>query len=46
MLERFGQSPGSDAAFWTVWTSVLGPDAVADWTMLLRLAETARGDDK
>jgi tetratricopeptide (TPR) repeat protein len=44
MLERFGQSAGTRAAFWAVWTSVLGPDAVADWTTPLRLAETAHAD--
>jgi tetratricopeptide (TPR) repeat protein len=44
MLERFGQSAGTNAAFLTVWTSVLGPDAVVDWTTPQRLAERAHAE--
>jgi tetratricopeptide (TPR) repeat protein len=45
MLERFGQSTSTDAAYWTPWTCVLAPDAVADWTKPLQLAEKAHADD-
>jgi tetratricopeptide (TPR) repeat protein len=45
MLERFGESPSADAAYWTAWSCVLAPDAVADWTKPLQLAEKARADD-
>ena len=32
MLERFDQPTSADVSYWIVWTSVLAPDAVADWT--------------
>jgi tetratricopeptide (TPR) repeat protein len=44
MLERFDQSPSTDDAHWITWTCVLAPDAVADWTKPLRLAEKARAE--
>lgn len=45
MLERFGQTANLDAAYWTAWTCVLAPDAVADWTKPLKLAEHAHAAD-
>ena len=41
MLERFGQSPDVNAAYWTAWTCVLAPDAVTDWQPVVQLAEKA-----
>jgi WD40 repeat protein/tetratricopeptide (TPR) repeat protein len=46
MLNRFKQLPGTRSATMTIWVSVLGPDAVADWTSLLRLAEETRAEDE
>src|SRR5213075_3272578 len=31
----------ADAVYWTTWTCVLAPDALADWTKPLQLAEKA-----
>jgi serine/threonine protein kinase/tetratricopeptide (TPR) repeat protein len=44
MLARFGQSASADDAYWLVWTCVLGPDAVADWTKLLKLVEKTHAE--
>src|SRR5262249_47558313 len=41
MLELFGRSENANAAYWTGWTCVLAPDAVADWQPVVRLAEKA-----
>jgi len=41
MLDLFGRSANADAAFWTAWTCMLAPDAVADWQPVVRLAEKA-----
>jgi serine/threonine protein kinase/WD40 repeat protein/tetratricopeptide (TPR) repeat protein len=46
MLERFGQSTRGYSAHLTAWTCVLAPDAVADWTVPLNLAERAYADDR
>src|SRR5262249_20080687 len=43
--ERFGQKADSDPATWTVWTCVLGPDAVSDWKPVVDLAEKALAVD-
>ena len=45
MFEHFGQSADADSTYWIIWTCVLGPDAVADWTKPLALAEEAHADD-
>jgi serine/threonine protein kinase len=45
MLTRFGTSSDPNAAFWTVWTCGLAPDAVADWGPVVQLAEKAVADD-
>jgi tetratricopeptide (TPR) repeat protein len=45
MLERFDRSANADDAYWIVWTCVLVPDAVADWTKPLKMAEKAHADD-
>src|SRR5262249_2247232 len=44
MLKRFDQSAKAEAAFWTAWACVLAPDAVGDWTKVLKLAEKAYAD--
>jgi serine/threonine protein kinase/WD40 repeat protein/tetratricopeptide (TPR) repeat protein len=41
MLERFGKLPTQDADFWTTWTCLLAPDAVADYAQPVLLAEKA-----
>ena len=46
MLENFGQSASADAAFWTAWTCVLAPDALADLTKPVALAARANADDR
>jgi tetratricopeptide (TPR) repeat protein len=43
MLER-ERLANADAAYWTAWTCVLAPDAVADWAKPLRIAEKAYAD--
>jgi len=43
MLER-ERLANADAAYWTAWTCVLAPDAVADWAKPLRIAEEACAD--
>jgi tetratricopeptide (TPR) repeat protein len=45
MLERFDQSAGVSDTYWTAWTCVLAPDAVADWAKPLKIAEKAYADD-
>jgi tetratricopeptide (TPR) repeat protein len=45
MLRRFETSPDLNAAFWTAWTCVLGPDAVTDWQSVVRLAEKCLAAD-
>jgi Tfp pilus assembly protein PilF len=45
MVARFGQSQNMDAAYWTAWTCLLAPDAVADWQPVLQLAEKALAAD-
>jgi tetratricopeptide (TPR) repeat protein len=45
MLERFGPSASADHIYWMIWTCVLAPDAVADWTKLLSFVEKAHADD-
>src|SRR5262249_49502785 len=44
MHETFGRSASADAAFWTAWTCVLAPDAIADCTKLVELAARANAD--
>jgi tetratricopeptide (TPR) repeat protein len=44
MLKLYGQTDSADEAFWTAWACVLAPDAVADWTIPLHLAEKARAE--
>jgi serine/threonine protein kinase/WD40 repeat protein/tetratricopeptide (TPR) repeat protein len=46
MLKQFGESPYANDAHWTAWTCVLAPDAVADWTKPLQLAERAHAEDR
>jgi WD40 repeat protein/tetratricopeptide (TPR) repeat protein len=46
MLERFDHSAPVYDAFWTAWTCVLAPDAVADWTKPLKVAEKVHADDR
>jgi WD40 repeat protein/tetratricopeptide (TPR) repeat protein len=41
MLERFKDTEDAETAFFTAWTCALGPDALADFTAALRLAEKA-----
>jgi serine/threonine protein kinase/WD40 repeat protein/tetratricopeptide (TPR) repeat protein len=41
MARRFGPTQDRDAAFWVAWAGVLGPDALADSSMLVRSAEQA-----
>jgi serine/threonine protein kinase/WD40 repeat protein len=41
MARRFGRTEDRDAAFWLAWAGVLGPDALADSSMLVRSAEGA-----
>ena len=45
MLENFGQSASADAAFWTAWTCVLAPNAIADRSKLVEIAARANADD-
>jgi serine/threonine protein kinase/Flp pilus assembly protein TadD len=45
MLNHFDGSSSPDAAYWTVWTCVLIPDALEDWTQPLQLAEKALATD-
>ncbi|HKB06514.1 MAG TPA: protein kinase [Gemmataceae bacterium] len=45
MLDRFDQSAGVGDTYWTAWTCVLAPDAVADWTKPLRFVEKAHADN-
>lgn len=45
MLEKFAPVANGDSAQWTVWTCVLGADALADWTVPLQLAEKAVADN-
>jgi eukaryotic-like serine/threonine-protein kinase len=45
IVTRFGTSSDPNAVFWTVWTCVLAPDAVADWRPVVQLAEKAVADD-
>ena len=45
MLERFGHSPDVDSAYWTAWTCVLAPDAVADCQLVVQLAEKTLAAD-
>jgi serine/threonine protein kinase/WD40 repeat protein len=42
MLGRYKDTRECGAAWLTAWTCALGPDAVADWAPVLRLAEKAR----
>jgi len=44
MLASVDPAAKRDSAKWPVWTCVLGPDAVADWIVPLRLAEQAVAD--
>jgi tetratricopeptide (TPR) repeat protein len=46
MLEHLDQSVSVDDLFWIIWTCVLAPDGVADWTIPLKLAEKAHTDDR
>lgn len=39
MLEHFGQTENPFFASWIVWSCVLAPNAVKDWSQLLTLAE-------
>jgi tetratricopeptide (TPR) repeat protein len=45
MLEHFKETSVPQAAFFTAWTAALGPDAVADFSPALRLAQTAMEQD-
>jgi serine/threonine protein kinase/tetratricopeptide (TPR) repeat protein len=45
LLERFGPSANAADAYLIAWTSVLAPDAVADWTRPMQLAEKAHASD-
>jgi tetratricopeptide (TPR) repeat protein len=45
MLTQFGTSSDPNAVFWTAWTCVLAPDAVADWRPVVQLAEKAVAAD-
>src|SRR5262249_15120705 len=45
MLERFGPKADTDLGYWTVWTCVLGPDAVSDWKPVVDLAEKSLAAD-
>jgi tetratricopeptide (TPR) repeat protein len=45
MVSQFGTSSDPNAAYWTVWTCVLAPDAIADWGPVVQLAEKAVADD-
>lgn len=42
MIEHFKDTPSTQAAFFTAWTAALGPDAVADFGLALRLAQKAK----
>jgi tetratricopeptide (TPR) repeat protein len=39
LLARFGKSADLDTASRVTWTCVLAPDAVTDWSLIVRLAE-------
>jgi eukaryotic-like serine/threonine-protein kinase len=41
MVDRFRTTTDAQAAHFTAWTAALGPDAVADFAPVLRLAERA-----
>jgi tetratricopeptide (TPR) repeat protein len=41
MLDLFEHAARADTAYWTTWTCVIAPDAFADWTKPLKLAEDA-----
>ena len=45
LLDRFSTSQGGDNAYWVAWTCAIVPDAVADWSIPITLAERAAGGD-
>ncbi|MHB8861531.1 MAG: tetratricopeptide repeat protein, partial [Pirellulaceae bacterium] len=45
MLQRFAQTDKAQDAYWVAWASVLAPDAVADWSTAVALAEKAVQSD-
>jgi tetratricopeptide (TPR) repeat protein len=38
MLERFGDTSDSNAAYWTAWTHAVASSSTADWKAVVRLA--------
>jgi WD40 repeat protein/serine/threonine protein kinase/Flp pilus assembly protein TadD len=46
MFQRFERYETGDAVYWTAWTHVLAPDATADWTKLLQIAERRYANDR
>ena len=44
LFDRFARTGNSDDAHFTAWTLSLGPEAVADYTPVLALAERLRAD--
>jgi WD40 repeat protein/tetratricopeptide (TPR) repeat protein len=41
MLARHGASANDAAPYWIAWTCVVAPEAVSDWSKLLKLAQQA-----
>jgi tetratricopeptide (TPR) repeat protein len=44
MLQRFGQTDIVSNGYWTAWTCALAPEAVADWSKPIALADKAAKD--
>jgi tetratricopeptide (TPR) repeat protein len=41
MVEAFGDTASPAENYWTVWTCLLGPESVEDYSLLVKMAELA-----